>query len=101
MTARRTTTQRGYGHRHQQERDRLLARHRDGTRCWWCGDPMLKSQALEADHGHALAKGGTRADRLLHMSCNRSRGDGSRDHLRPALARSAGGCLGNSLTWAN
>ncbi len=46
---------------------------------------MYKSQKLDADHSIARSKGGTKADRLLHMHCNRSRQDGSRDHLRPAL----------------
>lgn len=43
---------------------------------------------LEADHSKPIKSHGhinNRADRLLHRACNRSRGDGSRDHLRPAL----------------
>ncbi|MFI6368912.1 hypothetical protein ACIBG0_40075 [Nocardia sp. NPDC050630] len=95
----RTTTQRGLGWKHQQERDRLLAKHRDGERCWWCGEPMLKSQDLAADHTLARAKGGTRADRLLHALCNKQRGDGSRDDQRPALTRRSGGHAGNALEW--
>lgn len=100
MTARRTTTQKGLGWRHQQERDRLLAKHRDGERCWWCDEPMLKSQELAADHSIARAHGGTKADRLLHGLCNKQRGDGSRDGERPALARHRGGWPGNSLAWS-
>jgi hypothetical protein len=33
---------------------------------------------LEADHTLARSQGGTRADRLLLATCNRSRGDGTR-----------------------
>jgi hypothetical protein len=39
---------------------------------------------LSADHTIARAHGGTKADRLLHEVCNKERGDGSRDHIRPA-----------------
>jgi hypothetical protein len=106
MAARRTTTQKGLGWRHQQERAQLLARHRDGASCWWCGEPMYRKAArnvdgevLAADHSKARAHGGTTADRLLHGVCNKQRGDGSRDHLRPALTRTAGGWAGNSLAW--
>lgn len=87
----RTTTEAGLGWEHQQNRTRLLQRHRDGTKCWWCNRPMFKAkkanfdrQALDADHSKARANGGTKADRLLHGSCNRSRGKGDRDHQRPS-----------------
>lgn len=83
-----TTTSRGLGWKHQQRREYLLRAHRDGTPCWWCGEPMYRSQALDADHGEARVNGGTVATRLLHASCNRSRKDGSRDAQRPAVARS-------------
>lgn len=91
---RRTPTahQRGLGWHHRQVRASLLARHHDGTPCWWCAKPMYRAAAanfdrapLEADHTVARANGGHRADRLLHRTCNRSRGKGDRDHLRPAL----------------
>ncbi|WP_420894421.1 hypothetical protein [Tsukamurella tyrosinosolvens] len=88
----KSTTARGLGHAHQQNRKRLLANHRDGALCWWCAQPMYRDHArnwdhgvLEADHSLARSHGGQRADRLLHMTCNRQRQDGSRDHLRPAL----------------
>lgn len=42
-------------------------------------------QALHADHTIARSNGGKLADRLLHGSCNASRGNGSRDSQRPAL----------------
>jgi hypothetical protein len=38
----------------------------------------VDGMALEADHTVARARGGTRADRLLIATCNRSRGDGTR-----------------------
>jgi hypothetical protein len=104
--ARITTTQRGYGWQHQQRRADLLQRHRDGLRCWWCDEPMHRQaernwdrEVLAADHTRALARGGTVADRLLHSTCNKERGDGSRDHLRPALLRATGGHAGNVLPW--
>ncbi|GAB4582610.1 hypothetical protein Ntsu_04420 [Nocardia sp. IFM 10818] len=99
MTRRRTTTQKGLGWKHQQQRARLLAQLRDGDACWWCGLPMYRVQALAADHEQARAHGGTEAGRLLHELCNKQRGDGSRDHLRPALIRSTGGHAANVLEW--
>lgn len=89
----KTTTERGLGWDHQRKREALLAVHRDGTPCWWCSRPMYRDkhrnfdgQALAADHVRARAHGGTVASRLLHGSCNSSRGDGSRDAQRPALS---------------
>lgn len=46
-------------------------------------------EPLHADHTRPRSKGGTTADRLLHARCNRARGDGSRDHQRPAAAQTA------------
>lgn len=85
MARARTTTEKGLGWEHRQQRERLMQAHVDGTLCWWCGLPMFKSQGLHADHSLSRAFGGTKADRLLHGPCNRDRGDGSRDHLRPAV----------------
>ncbi|MGO3084253.1 hypothetical protein [Ancrocorticia populi] len=95
--SRKSTTQRGYGYSHQKDRERLLYRHVDSTACWWCGQPMYRdrtknpdynplskdpaSGALHADHSNPNGQ----ADRLLHERCNKSRGHGDRDHLRPAL----------------
>ena len=95
----RNTTQRGLGWKHQKQRARLLSTHIDGTRCWWCGEPMYKDQALAADHTQARAHGGTIADRLLHDLCNKERGDGTRDANRPALRKLRGGHTANSLAW--
>lgn len=86
-----TTTERGLGYSHRKARERLLRTHIDGSPCWWCGKPMFRQPArnpdgrvLSADHTHARALGGTKADRLLHEVCNKQRGDGYKDHLRPA-----------------
>lgn len=99
----RTTTEKGLGWQHQKDRRYLLTRHRDGTSCYWCGQSMYRdrtrnwdydpestdpaSGSLAADHSHARAHGGMKADRLLHGICNKERGEGARDHLRPALAK--------------
>lgn len=87
-----TNEQRGLGRDHRIQREKLIRQHRDGTPCWWCGMPMFKdkaknwdSKALAADHTHARVAGGTKADRLLHFTCNSQRQDGRNDHLRPAV----------------
>jgi hypothetical protein len=97
----KTTTERGLGWQHQQDRRRLLAKHHDGAPCPClalgdCGPscpcrpagqglPMYRDASqnpdglpLEADHTLARSKGGRRADRLLIATCNRSRGAGER-----------------------
>ena len=91
----KTTTQKGLGHDHQVHRGRLMSRHVDGSRCWWCGRKMYRDPArnwdgksLNADHERARARyglSGNQANRLLHDTCNKQRGDGSRDDQRPAL----------------
>lgn len=97
---------RSYDDAHRRRARRLHANHVDGTPCWWCGLPMFKdrtknpdydpeamrsdgkpdltSGVLHADHPDGKDNGGV-ADRLLHGLCNKQRGDGSRDHERPAL----------------
>lgn len=96
VNKRKTTTQKGLGWRHQQQREKLLRRHKDGDLCWWCGKPMYKDKAqnfdgfaLAADHSVARAHGGRKADRLLHHTCNSTRGAGGaeKDELRPAALR--------------
>lgn len=84
-THRRTTTQRNLGHRHKQQAAHLKRNHIEGTPCWWCDEPMFLAQGLQADHSVPRSQGGQLADRLLHGWCNAERGDGSRDHQRPAL----------------
>lgn len=92
----KTTTQKGLGHDHQVHRGRLISRHIDGIRCWWCGRKMFRDPArnwdakpLNADHERSRARygiAGNQANRLLHDTCNKQRGDGSRDDQRPALS---------------
>lgn len=88
------TTARGLGFAHRQNREALLRRHTDGNPCWWCGRSMFKHgprnwdhRPLAADHSISRAMGGTKADRLLHATCNERRGDGSKDHLRPVAVQ--------------
>lgn len=88
--ARSTTAARGLGHAHKVRALQLKRDHVEGTLCWWCGEPMYLAQGLHADHStsRAAARANgqtTMADRLLHAECNEQRGDGHRDHLRPAL----------------
>lgn len=93
----KSTTERGYGWQHQQARESLLRKHKDGSLCWWCGKPMYKDKtknfdgkALARDHLEAEgARRGSHLDQLLHFTCNSQRQDGSNDHLRPAIAHQA------------
>jgi hypothetical protein len=80
------TTARGLGHKHQQQVKLLKRRHVEGTPCWWCNEPMYLEQGLHGDHSIPRSQmAGTLADRLLHGHCNIERGDGTRDHVRPAI----------------
>ncbi|MBO0881924.1 MAG: hypothetical protein J2P17_16600 [Mycobacterium sp.] len=88
----RTTTQRCLDGRHKAQVKHLKQHHTDGTPCWWCAQPMhltpglnWDGRTLQGDHSTPRSQGGRVADRLLHATCNNERGDGSRDHLRPAL----------------
>ncbi|UVO12825.1 hypothetical protein NM962_01250 [Mycobacterium sp. SVM_VP21] len=81
----RTTKEKGLGNRHRLQVEYLKSVHVEGTICWWCGEPMFLAQGLSGDHSIPRSQGGTVADRLLHGPCNSERGDGRRDHLRPAL----------------
>ncbi|MDO5534150.1 MAG: RNase adapter RapZ [Propionibacteriaceae bacterium] len=90
--AAKTTTERGLGHEHQQQVARLLRGHKDGTPCWWCAQPMYRDKvrnwdgrALHGDHSDPRSNGGTRADRLLHGTCNVRRKAGRHDDVRPAV----------------
>lgn len=72
VAAGRTTTQRGYGHKHQKRRHLLLTRHIEGTLCNRCHQPMYKTQGLDAGHpDDQPASQGGMADRLEHITCNR------------------------------
>ncbi|MGX1598599.1 hypothetical protein ACWIDS_16235 [Dietzia maris] len=52
--------------------------YRDKTRNW-------DQEALHADHTDARKHGGTKADRLLHATCNKQRQTGTHDDARPAV----------------
>lgn len=87
-----STTHKGLDSRHRQQRKMLLGKLKDGEECWWCGRPMYRDKQknfdglpLAADHIKARVHGGRLAERLLHYSCNSSRGDGSRDYMRPVV----------------
>ena len=87
-----STTERGYGWKHQKQRERLIYNHRDGTPCWWCGLPMYHNKTknwdgkpLAADHSNENgARDGQNANRLLHGKCNSQAQGHTNDHLRPA-----------------
>jgi hypothetical protein len=72
----RTTTQRGLGWRHQQQRKALLASLVPGTRCPRCGEPMWpRVQDLDVDHVVPRSQGGAGGPvRLAHARCNRAHG---------------------------
>lgn len=97
------TTERGYGWKHQKQRERLLRAHKDGAPCSHCGKPMYRDPArnfdgapLEAQHADALANHADKqraplASELMHRFCNRSLGDGTREVTPPDARPGAGG----------
>jgi hypothetical protein len=107
--AKLSTTAKGLGHRHRQDRAALMRVHTNGKACEWCGRPMYDdvnreknwdykpgstnpdSGKLHADHGEKsrdecirLGLPIPRANRLLHGACNIQRGNGGNDHLAAA-----------------
>ena len=97
------TTERGYGWKHQKQRERLLRAHKDGAPCSHCGKPMYRDPArnfdgapLEAQHADALANHADKqraplASELMHRFCNRSLGDGTREVTPPGARPASGG----------
>ncbi len=81
-----STSQRGLGHVHQQRRKQLLPLAY-GTRCALCGAMMQRGDDLDLDHSMPRSRGGTVGDRIVHSSCNRSRGDGTRSKQRAHRSR--------------
>ena len=65
----RSTTQRGYGSRHQEIRKRLLPLA-IGRPCSRCGNPMLDPKDIDLDHSDD--RKGYRDGLFSHSSCNRS-----------------------------
>lgn len=79
-----TTTQRGLGWAHQQERTRQLNALRDGTPCPRCHHPMTRRQQLDLDDWPGRVFGGPQVKRLAHAGCNRSAGAQLGNTLRAA-----------------
>lgn len=74
-----TTTAKGLGWRHKQQRERLFRNHIEGSACELCGRGMFRDplrnfdqQPLHADHSKPRATHGVHqlADRLTHGSCD-------------------------------
>lgn len=81
-----TTTERGLGWAHQQERRRLLplAYHRP---CPLCGETMWPEDRLDLNHVTPRCFGGSTSDgggEIVHASCNRAEGPRIREELRRA-----------------
>jgi hypothetical protein len=72
-----STTSRGYGHVHQSERERRLARYRPGDPCAHCGQPItwwpLTVARRYIDLPHTSDRGGYLPG-LAHRYCNRRDG---------------------------
>ena len=72
-----TTTQRGYGHGHQSERERRLARYRPGDICAHGGEPMWWPMPMARDYLD-LPHTADRSGYLPGLSCRRhNRADGA------------------------
>ena len=94
----KTRQQRGYGRRHEKQREKLMRNLKDGTPCPHCHRPLYKDPTknfdgapLEANHSNPLANHTNKqaaplADELLHRRCNRSLGDYSRQTPRATSA---------------
>lgn len=90
------------GRAHKARAAALKRAHVRGTPCWWCGEPMLDVEGLDADHSLARSvHQGSIADRLMHAPCNRARGNGDHDDERPALKKveQYGGLVENMFDW--
>ena len=66
-----TTSARGYGTKHQKQRNELLAKAY-GQPCPLCGEVMTADDALDLDHEHGDPQH-TTGNRITHASCNRRR----------------------------
>lgn len=100
-TARRglTTTQRGYGHEHQQARAKALRHLTDGEPCPFCQQPMSKTMSLDYDHYPPLALGGGGVRRLAHSRCNRQAGQALAQQRRRLRTRTTSPRAVNSQRW--
>jgi len=85
-----STTERGYGTRHQAIRADLLATLVPGTTCPRCRKPMHRWQQLDAGHpDDRPARLGFLPSRLEHRGCNRGAGARTRNALARARRRPA------------
>jgi hypothetical protein len=66
------TTVRGLGWAHDRARDELP--DPAGAPCPYCARPMLRGQALDADHATPRALGAGGGLRWAHAHCNRAEG---------------------------
>ena len=70
-----TTTQRGYDSDHRRRRSVMVA-DAVGLPCALCGNLMQHGEALDLDHSVPLSVDAmSKGDRVVHASCNRSRGN--------------------------
>lgn len=72
-----TTTERGLGWAHQQQRAHLIAQAEQAgplTHCPTCGDQLSARNPITAEHTTARAHGGQLADDLECRRCNSSKG---------------------------
>lgn len=79
-----TTSERGLGYAHQQERRRLLPLAYN-TSCPLCGWNMARTDRLDLDHVVPRAFGGStevEGGRIVHAYCNRAEGPRVRRALR-------------------
>src|SRR5262245_24657435 len=85
-----TTTQRGYGHAHQSERERRLAAYQPGDPCAHGGEPLTYPKASAADYLD-LPHLADRSGYLPGLSCRKhNRGEGAtRGNKARGLARAA------------
>lgn len=71
--ARGSTTSRGLGWAHRQQRTGLLEADQTGA-CPGCGEAYTPDNPATAEHSTARSRGGTEADRLLCRRCNSAAG---------------------------
>ena len=86
--AKGTTTQRGYGSRHQAERERRLRLYKPGDMCAHCGQPILWPPSVVrrfVDLPHTPDRSGYLPG-LAHRACNRADGARHGNRMR-GLAR--------------
>lgn len=89
-----STTERGYGWRHQQARAKALRALQDGDACVRCGGPMYRADSKNLDLDHTEDRAAYRG--LAHRSCNRQAGQAVAVANR---MKSAASTVINSRVW--